>query len=324
MSNKIKVALLCNNKMAIPAMHRMATDGVLCSIASADTDPEVLVIVSMEAAKLNIPYCKISKSGYSAQIAAWLRECQPDVVFVMTFPYKIGRELLAIPRLGFINFHYGLLPQMRGADPIFESVRNMLPIAGTTVHIMDDGLDTGPVLLREEMPVQPEFTYGMLSSQLGWMGDKLCAQLLIALTKADEGQVKEGEWCGMPLATQDESKAKYWPKVGEDSMTIYWDKMTCAEIIALVRSCNPIARGGAPTSINGWKLGVCDVSEINLQGASSDIAPGTIVAMDMQNGLIVFCKDGKGVRLDVVYTGEGVFPGFKLAFFGMQLGMKFG
>jgi methionyl-tRNA formyltransferase len=84
-----------------------------------------------------------------------------------------------------------------------------------------------------------------------------------------------------------------------------------------------VARG-VPVIINNWRIGVCEVGEVNLEGDARNIKPGTIVAHDMQNGLIVYCCDGKGLKLEVVYTEEGYLPGYKLGFFGITVGMAFG
>jgi len=309
----MKIALLCNNKMALPAVQMMAKEGVLAGIATADTDTEVVSMYGAVVQQLHLPHTRIARKGYKEQLREWLEGVGADVVFVMTFPYRIPADILQLPRFGFLNFHYGQLPEMRGADPIFESIRQRLPTAGLTVHVMDEGFDTGPVVMREEMQLPAAYTYGMLCSQMGRLGEKMCGQLL--------NELKTGN---MPAAIpQDAGKAAYWPKIAREAIHIDWGKMSQPEIIALVRACNPIARG-VPVMLNGWQFGVCDACEIELQGDASNIAGGTIVAMDMQNGLVVCCKDGKGVRLDVIITGEGIFPGYKLALWGINAGMIFG
>jgi methionyl-tRNA formyltransferase len=310
----MRIGVLCNNKLAMPVVSYLMGEGILCGLATADRDMEVVQGFSTLAKQGGVGYCKISYRDFAGQLQQWMADTRPDAVFVVTFPWRIPAGVLALPRWGFVNFHYGLLPEMRGADPIFESIRKRKAVAGATVHIMDAGLDTGPVLYREEFPLQPELTYGMVSSQVAMMGERMCRNLV--------GELRKG---ALPAATaQDESKAVYLPKVGEEEITIKWGSMEAADIIALVRSCNPIARYGTPTAINGWKIGVCDVSEVNLQGDASAIAPGTILAIDPQNGLVICCKNGKAVKLEVVYTAEGYLPGYKLGFFGIQGGMVFG
>jgi len=313
MPENLKIAMLCNSKMAFPTLHSLHAAGVLCSLATADTDREVVNMARETARQFNVPYCCFTKEGLERQMLTWLDETKPEAVFVVTFPWKISETVLNTPEFGFINFHYGLLPEMRGADPIFESIRNRKPFAGVTVYSMDGGWDTGSIIYREQIPLMPDFTYGMLSSHLSQMGEQLCRRLVSALKN---GAFPES-------VAQDETKAQYWPRVGEDAITLNWNEMDAETIFAIVRSCNPITKG-APVALKGWKIGICDVSDVNLQGDASAIAPGTILAIDAQNGLIVCCKGGKAVRIEVIYTAEGIFPGHKLSFFGFAPGMVFG
>jgi methionyl-tRNA formyltransferase len=282
-NNNLKIGVLCNNPMAIPALHRLAAAGVMCFIASADNNADSQKQIMDTAHQLGAPYHKIVHSNKQIVLQDLLETKRPD----------------------------GLLPQMRGADPIFESIRQRKAEAGATVHKMDQGLDTGPIVLKEQIPLPPEYTYGMLSSQMAWLGDKMCQQLLPML---QTGQV--------PAAIQQESEACYWPKIDERQLPVRWAQQSREDIIALVRACNPIAKG-VPVTVNNWKFGICDISEVNLQGDASAVVPGTILACDQQNGLVVCCKEGKAVKLEVVYSAEGVFPGYKLGFFGIQPGMVF-
>lgn len=310
MTGKLKIGLLCNHIMALPALQRMAADGHLCFVASTDTSTEAKMQIERTALGFHVPFHLMQGKGRDRQLSDLLASAAPDVVFVMTWPWRIPAALLAVPKLGFFNFHYGLLPEMRGADPIFESIRQRKQNAGATVHKMDEQLDTGPIVLREQIPLRPSITYGMLSSQMAVLGDKMCAQLIIALQDAKE----------LVCTPQEETSAKYWPKVGTGELSIRWEEMSQQEIAALVRACNPVIKG-VPVKLNQWNFGISDVTEMNLQGDASAIKPGTILAVDPQNGLIVCCKDGTALKLEVVYTAEGNFPGYKLASFGIQPGM---
>jgi len=307
----MKIALLCNNRLALPALQKLADSKMLCAIGITDMHKDVMTLFSDKAAEFHLPLSVFSKRGRIPAIREWLQNCEADVVFVMTFPWRITTELLAIPRLGFVNFHYGLLPEMRGSDPIFETIRQQMPVAGVTVHKMDEGIDTGSVLLRREMSVPEHCTYGMLSTQLAYMGADLCAELL----KEMEGN---GELAGI---AQDESVARYWPAAGREDIFIRWNDMDSGTIISLVNACNPALRSGAATYINGWGIGICHASPVMLQGDASAYRAGTILTADHQNGMIVYCRDGRGLKLDVVYTEEGFFPGYMLSLFGIVSGM---
>lgn len=313
MSDKLKILLITNNKLAVPAFQSLIAANVLCQVATSNKEHDIIHLYKEMATQAGIPFTLLRKDNYKSLIKDLITELKPDAVLVMTFPWLIPTEVLSIPKLGFINFHYGLLPEMRGADPIFESIRLSKPFAGVTVHIMDEKLDTGDILDMEKIPLSTEFTYGILSSQLSEVGNTICRRLIMELKKGRLPKSKK----------QDESIARYYPKVTEQDITIQWDKMTIEQIIALVRSGNPIAKG-MPTTINNWKIGLVDVSTINIDGDASAIVPGTIIALDYQNGLCVCCLEGKGLKIDVIYTAEGIFPGYKLGFFGITPGMVFG
>ncbi|PQJ09103.1 hypothetical protein CJD36_021260 [Flavipsychrobacter stenotrophus] len=306
----MKIALLCNNKMAFPALQTIAASGHLCGVVTTGRDKEIVAFVGQFCEANDVPCNIISDEDRWIQLSCWLRAIQPDVVFVMTFPWKVPAHLLQVPQLGFINFHYGLLPEMRGADPIFESIRQRRATAGLTVHKMDEGFDTGDILMREEFPLSPEFTYGMLCGQMARIGETACKTLI---GKLETGVIPDGY-------KQDEARACYLPKLKKEEIVIRWAEMTLSEIIALIRSCNPIAMG-IPTALNGWAFGICDASPVQLNGDVTGIIPGTIVALDVQNGMLVYCKDGLGLKVEVINTAEGFFPGYKLAMWGVVPGM---
>jgi methionyl-tRNA formyltransferase len=312
MTSNFRIAVICNNKMAFPSLQYIMKEGMLCAIATSNKDSEIASLFKEKAREYTVPYYSLTHKDYKEQLVQLLTITKPDIVFVMTFPWLIPSEIFSIPRRGFLNFHYGLLPEMRGADPIFESIRQCKKTAGATIHIMDHAFDTGPVLLREEIPLSPEHTYGMLCSQMAWLGEKMCKQL-IHLIKED----KE-----FTPVIQQEDKAIYWPRISRTELMIRWKEMDSITIKALVKAGNPITKG-IIANINNWNIGVIEVAEMNLDGDTSAIAPGTIIALDNQNGLLVYCKDGKALKFEVIYIEEGVLPGYKLAQFGITTGMVF-
>ncbi len=311
--DRIRIAVLCSTRLALPAAKQLVTGGQLCAMGVADIREDVVQVMSHFATTSDLPLRVFSRKGFRSQLINWLGEVRSDVVFVMTFPFVIPSEALKWPRLGFINFHYGLLPEMRGADPIFEGIRRRMTVAGTTIHIMDEGLDTGPILLREEIPCLPHFTYGILSGQLAMLGAQMCLTLVEQL---NAGAAQSG-------VPQDELLAKYYPKVDASEIYLDWANSDSSEMIALICACNPLSKNGVPTSVNGWTIGVCDASIITLTGDASGYLPGTVLAIDPQNGLLVMTMDGVALRLEVVYTEEGYFPGHKLAHFGIAPGAVF-
>jgi methionyl-tRNA formyltransferase len=308
----MKVALLCNNSLALPAMKKLADDRKLHAIGVPDKLQDMVSLFTQTASRLSVPVTVFSKGAFKEQLNTWMQDVSPDVVLVMTFPWRIPAATLAMPPLGFINFHYGLLPQMRGADPIFESIRRRKPTAGLTVHVMDENFDTGDILFREEFPLQPGATYGMLGAQQAYLGEQICGRII--------DQLQQGRPVAVP---QSETDAAYYPAISPGELAISWKQMDSTDIIALVNSCNPVLRSGVSVYVNSWRIGICDASPVTLQGDPSQFQPGTILAADAQNGLLVMCRDGLAVKLDVVFAEEGLFPGHKLSFFGIKPGMAF-
>ncbi len=309
----MKIAVLCNSRMALPALQNLVNTGQVAAIGIGDNKVDVIQIFEHFAQQQGLPLCIFSRKNFGTQLREWLHEVTPDVVFVMTYPFRIPASALTIPKLGFINFHYGLLPEMRGADPVFEGIRQQRPVAGTTIHVMDAGYDTGPIIMREEIPCPPHFTYGMLTGQLAHQGADMCNRLL-ALLSPDKP---------VPATPQDESKAAYYPALTTEGIYLDWAGTNSDGLVALVNSCNPMSKNGVPTVVNGWTLGVCDASIINLTGDTSAYPIGAVLAIDPQNGLLVLAKDRAALKLEVVYIEEGYLPGYKLANFGIQPGMLF-
>ncbi len=306
----MKIAVLCNSRMAQPAVVNLLNKKKISALGIADNKADVIPVYEHYSKLHNVPLTVFTRKKFGTQLREWLEAVAPDVVLVMTFPFRIPASLLAIPEYGFINFHYGLLPEMRGADPIFESIRQRKAVAGTTVHYMDAGYDTGNIIMREEIAFPQHFTYGMLGAQLAMQGDEMCKKLLVML---EDGTV--------PSSPQDENKATYYPALKTEEVYLDWQNTTAADLIALINACNPMSKNGAPTVVNGWTLGICDASIINLQGDTSAYTPGSILTIDPQNGFLVMTKDGFALKLEVIYTEEGYFPGYKMASFGIGPGM---
>jgi len=309
----MKIAVLCSSRMAMPAMQKLVENGKLAAIGVPEHKTEAAEVCNYLSQRYNVPLRMFSKKEFGMQLGEWLNEIKPDVVFVMTFSFRIPEALLSIPKHGFINFHYGLLPEMRGPDPIFESIRQKRATAGTTVHVMDAGFDTGPIIMREEIQLPPHFSYGMLSHHLVIKSVDMCMALVKTLE--DTGTVTSIQ--------QDESKAHYYPALQHSAIQMEWEKMDAPELIALVNSCNPVSKNGVPASINSWTIGVCFATMVSLSGDISAYEPGQIIVIDPQNGLLVFTKDKIALKLEIVYTEEGYFPGHLLAAFGIAAGMKF-
>lgn len=312
MNSNVKIAVLCSHKMAIPALLGMIETNTVKAIGITEQHADFVQQIKAIANKYQIRLTVFTKNNFEFQLTEWLTAERYELVFVISFPWRIPVSVLNMPNQGFLNCHYGLLPQMKGADPVFECIMRRITTTGVTIHKMDAELDGGPILAKESININAEITYGILSHSLSLLCNKMCRQIIDAV-KINTLLV---------FTPQTAAESNYWHKRKPGEIKITWGHMDATEIIALVKACNPIIKG-VPAILNKWVLGVCDCKEIAITGDATQFKPGTILAIDEKNGLLVLTKDSKAVNLEVVYTEEGTFPGYKLAMFGVCAGMMF-
>ncbi len=256
-----------------------------------------------------IPLQVFSKANFATEIRSWLQQHQPDVVLVKTFPYKIPADALNVPKFGFINFHYAPLPAFRGSNPLFWMIRNGITEGGVTLHKMDETFDTGEILIRQQVILQPDTSFGMAVSQLAFTGATLTGPLLQGLLNSS-----------LTPMDQDSSLAKWYGRPKPEDLFIRWNTMTATEIRNLVNACNPWNRG-AVVRFRGWTFAITD-SSVSDNTVADGTAPGTIISMDENIGVIVSCKGSEAIRINAIYTEEGYFSAFRLKTFGIQVGEK--
>lgn len=308
--NNIKIILLCNNPVAVPGIREFLFHGNITAVCIPEKNKEMQHILNMLLKDTGVPLLLLSKKDYRIQLAVAIEQYKPDIGVIMTFPYVLPAEIITMPAKGFVNFHYGLLPACRGPQPILWHLLNNDTEAGVTLHQLDAGIDTGPVITQEKISIAQNDTYGTLQTKLAYLAAKLSANFLKILSY---GTI-------IPSAPQDESKAAYYNMPGAKELTIDWKMMSAAKIIRLVNACNPWNKG-AGTSINNWVIGITE-AEISEAGSEEKL-PGTIIFCDKANGLTVQTSDNKKLIINIIYTNEGFFSGWKLGEFGVSAGMMF-
>jgi len=164
-----------------------------------------------------------------------IRAFKPDVIVVMAYGQILPRDVLEIPKIACLNLHASLLPQWRGAAPIQAAIAAGDPETGITVMYMDEGLDTGDILLQRKIDILPDDTGGSLHDRLARIAPDALLESLPML-----GTVNA------PRIPQDKSLATYAPKLNREDGRIDWSES--AEIIERrIRAFNPWP--GAFTSI---------------------------------------------------------------------------
>jgi len=161
----------------------------------------------------------------------------PDCVVIIAYGQIIPAKLIAVPRLGWINVHASLLPKYRGAAPINWAIVNGEKVTGLTTMQIDAGLDTGPMLLRTELPIGPDEATPELSARLARAGAPLIVE---TLRRAETGKIAP--------EPQDNSQATFAPPLKKEDGLIDW-KQSATEIYNRIRGLQPWP--GAYTSFRG-------------------------------------------------------------------------
>jgi methionyl-tRNA formyltransferase len=305
----IRIAVICNDRLALPALNQLLQNKLVIAVGVTDRVNETQLLVKQMCAQANVPLQQFAKNNFDVDLNTWLLLYKPDVVFVKTFPWRIAEQSLAIPKHGFINFHYAPLPQWRGSNPLFWMIRNRATTVGVSVHKMDKDFDTGDMLLQQQIPLSADATFGLLCTQLAYMGAELTGKLVQAILTDTLKPQK-----------QDDSLAKWYGRPKPSDLFINWSTMSTDDIKALTKACNPWNKGVA-TSGNGWTFGVTDVS-IAQATIPQGTLPGTIIELDENNGLLIACADNRVIKINIMYCEEGFYSGHQLSFFGFQKGHR--
>jgi methionyl-tRNA formyltransferase len=205
----------------------------------------------------------------SAEVLTMLTAQAADVMVVAAYGLILPREVLAAPRRYCLNIHASLLPRWRGAAPIQRAILAGDTETGISIMQMDEGLDTGPVMLRAGVPITPEDTAGTLHDKLASLGARLIVEALAN---------------PRPVQPQDASRATYAAKIDKREARIDWQGSATVNARA-ARAFNPVP--GASTTFRGQPLKIWVASELEGVGG----LPGTVRAADA-NGIVVACGTG--------------------------------
>ena len=211
-----------------------------------------------------------------------LKTINPDVICVVAYGKILPRKILEIPKFGCINVHASLLPKYRGAAPIQWAVLNVDKVTGVSTMYMDKGMDTGDIILKEEVKIGEDETTGELWERLSKIGGELLVQTLEKLEKDTAPREKQSE---------DFTVA---PMLSKEMAKIDWETKTAQEIKNLVRGLNPIM--GAFTYLNGkkikfWKVSIASEEEIEIENMNI-IRNGTVLVSDTRDGLFIKARQG--------------------------------
>ena len=204
-----------------------------------------------------------------------LDELKPDVIVVAAYGKILPPYIINYPKYGCVNIHASLLPKYRGAAPIQWAVINGEKVTGVTTMQMDEGLDTGDMLLTEKTEIGEYETAGELFDRLAVMGGELIIKTLDAL---ETGTVTP--------TPQNHAEHTYAPMISKETARIDWTK-SAKEISKLVCGMNPW-----PLAWTEYKGGVLKICEAQAESGDFARKAGEILSIDKGKGLKVACGSG--------------------------------
>jgi len=265
MMSKPRILFMGTPAFAVPALQGLVQCGypVIGVVTQPDrpqgrgraTSPPPVKIL---AESLNLPLLQPEKVRDPLFLDIF-REFAPDLVIVAAFGQILPGEVIHAPREGCINIHPSLLPKYRGAAPINWALIRGERTTGVTIMRMDEGVDSGAILLQEETPIGPEETFGELHDRLAILGAEMLIKTLEMLAA---GTIRPRQ--------QNHNLATLAPRLDREAGLIRWDN-DCREIVSLIRGLSPVPC--AYTGLGGKKL---KVFKATAEPATIAEAPGTI------------------------------------------------
>jgi methionyl-tRNA formyltransferase len=308
--SELKIILLCSSRFALPAMWQLSFLNQLASVAIPVHCEDMIAETKELLKNVPVPVIILNKAEFTDQLTDAITKYEVNAGLVMTFSYMIPDVVYNLPAKGFFNVHPGPLPAYRGADPIFQQIKNRENYAAVTIHKIETKADSGAIVLQERIPLLPDDTHGLLDSKLSQVAAKLTGTLMKIMEFGFD----------VPSKPQDETKAHYFKRQGEKDITIDWENMEAASIVALINACNPWNKG-AVAKINN-KIIRLAAAEVTDQPGIIKLPAGTIISID-EAGMQIAAINGEAVTVGIICIDEGLFLPGRLKQFGLAAGIVF-
>ncbi len=287
----MKVIFCGTPRFAVPTLEALIAAGHEVALVVSQPDRRVgraqeltAPPVKMTALAANLPVAQPDKIRNNAEFRAQLESIAPDAIVVVAYGRIIPPWMLALPRLGCMNLHASLLPKYRGAAPIQWAVAMGETVTGNTTMLLEEGLDTGPILLQQAYAIAPGQTAVELFEELAIGGAPLVVRTLAEL---ETGEIEP--------TPQHHAHATLAPILQREDGRMDFAVRTATELVNRWRGFQPWP--GAFTAVDGKKLIVheMDVATGVDIGASGSTEPGSILIEE--DVLFVACAKGTWLGL---------------------------
>jgi len=269
-------------EMAVPTLERIVADGH--DVAGVITQPDKPAgrgnklhapPVKETALRLNLPVHQPAKIR-TDEFRDFFAELGADAAVVVAYGRILPKWLIEIPRLGCVNNHFSLLPKYRGAAPVNWAIANGETETGVTTMMIDEGLDTGDILLQRSTAIGKDETTPELSARLAAIGAELMSETLRRLEIGDIVPRK-----------QNHSEASHSPILKREDGVIDWS-WRADKIAARVRGFQPFPT--AWTTLNGTRLIIWNATDEDTKTESQE--PGTVTYDPTRKAIVVSAGEG--------------------------------
>jgi len=300
----MRIILIGQAAFAEKTLDKLVTQGeeVLAVFCPPDAPGGKFDPVKQRALQLGIPVQQ-HKILKGPEVREQFVSLQADLAILAFVTQIVPPAVFNVPRLGSICFHPSLLPKYRGRSAINWALIKGESKTGVSLFWVDEGIDTGPILLQKEVPVDPDDTTGTLYF------NKLFPVGVEAISESVD-LIKAGN---PPRIVQDEAKANYDPPCGDEHARIDWSR-PAQEVYNLIRGCDP--QPGAHTT---WQGKMVRFYDCRLQSGAHTVSPGQIIEIGAE-GMRVAVPGGAILATKV--RGEG--GKVTVAEFAKQTGVSVG
>lgn len=288
----MKVIFMGTPDFAVPSLLKLVEDKNF-TVEAVFTQPDKpkgrgkklsMSAVKEAALKNNLKIFQPKSLRKEEEYVCKIKEMAPDFIVIVAFGQIIKQNIIDIPKYGCINLHASLLPELRGAAPINWAIINGLKVTGNTTMMIDEGIDTGDMLLSEEVQITDDMTAGDLQDKLMYSGADLLIKTLYGLK---EGTVQR---------KKQDDKFTYAPLIKKETCRIDWNKEPIC-IRNLVRGLSPNI--GAYTYYNEELMKIWD-GEVSDEKTDHD--PGYIIDASC-DGIKVSAKNGVFIIKKLQFPG---------------------
>jgi methionyl-tRNA formyltransferase len=306
----LRVAFLGNDEWSVPSLQAVGRSRhLVVGVGTAVPKPagrgnELTPTPVAQAARgMELPLLEVDTVKTGPGFKA-LAATSPDVLAVVAYGELLPPNVLHLPRVAPVNLHFSLLPELRGAAPVQTALLIGLEQTGVTTILMDQGLDTGPVILQRKEPIEAEDDAGSLGARLADVGGELLVETLDLLAAGPVAPVQ-----------QDPRLATYAPRFLPEDRVLDWSN-PARVLVNLVRAMSP--QPGTTSTFRGEGLKVLKAEAVDLtgeQGAVLEVSKRGFVVGTAEGGLrpLVLAPAGRKVMaVQDFVNGFGPQPGERL------------